>query len=110
MSQVQTQSGGFVRVSLARNLRGVARGQRGFLEERRRLVPSENPLAEFLTYRSTGPSCVRLEIYRIVSTVAAFLFGENIQFTPPLYLDAVDSAYFTGIRFYYRNVTYFGTL
>ena len=74
----------FVHVSVAQNLRGVARGQRGFLEECRRLVKSKNPLAEFLINRSTGASSVRLEIYHRIATTAAYLAEKNIQFTSPL--------------------------
>ena len=91
----------FVHVSDAQNLRGVARGQRGFLEECRPLVSSRNPLAEFLTNRSTGASAVRLEIYHSIATTAAYLSEKDMQFTSPLYLIAIYKTDLTGNILYY---------
>ena len=71
-------------VSTPQKIRGVARGQKGFLEEARKLVKSKNALAEYFISRSRDADLLRLEVYRSVAAVAAYLSDKNMPYVGPL--------------------------
>ena len=73
-------------VSVPENLRGVARGQKGFLEEARRIFKGRNKLAEFFVSRNRDAPAVRLEIWRSICASAAYLSEKNLPYTKPVWL------------------------
>ena len=56
--------GNFDYVSAPKKLRGVARAQRGFLDERREIFHGKHDLAEYLANRESDDPILRLEIWR----------------------------------------------
>ena len=54
----------FKYVSVAKDAYGIARAQRGYLEETRKISHSDNVLVEFLVNMEPGAHILRLEIWR----------------------------------------------
>ena len=67
MDDGSDSDGDFKFVSVAKDTRGVARANLGYLEEARSLSHSDNVLAEFLINREPDARTLRLEIWRIVA-------------------------------------------
>ena len=76
----------FEYVSTPEKIRGVARGQKGFLQEARKLVKSKNALAEYFINRSGCPNLIRLEVYRSLDATGAYLSDKNMPYVGPLCL------------------------
>ena len=70
----------FQYVSVSRNLRGVARGQRGMLEDSRRVFKGEDSLAEFFIRRVENSSVARLEVARSIFASALYMADKNLPY------------------------------
>ena len=71
-------------VSAPGNLRGLDRGQKGFLDDARRILKGRNSLAEFFVDRSRDAPAVRLGIWRSLCASAAYLGEKNLPYTKPI--------------------------
>lgn len=80
-------------VSVPGNMRGIARGQKGFLEEARKLAKSKNRMAEFFINRSNSPGILRLEVYRTVAATLAYLSDKNMPYTASIWMFLVLNAF-----------------
>ena len=65
----------FAYVSVAKKLRGLARAQKGFPEEARKIFKGANVLTEFLVNREPDRAVIRLEIWRSVVTFYTWKTG-----------------------------------
>ena len=61
----------FAYVSLGKELRGLARAQKGFLEEARKIFKGANEVTEYLINREPGHAVLRLEIWRSIMKLFA---------------------------------------
>ena len=71
----------FEYVSAPQSLRNVARGQKGMLEESRRIFKGINPLAEFFLCRVANSQVVRLEVWRPIVASALYMGDKNLIYT-----------------------------
>lgn len=77
-----SESGGeFEYVSVAATLRGLTRGQKGYLEYARRLARRENHLVEFIIGRVDNARAVRLEIWTAVPAGLIYLDDRDIPYS-----------------------------
>ena len=68
-------------MSVPKNLRGVARAQKGFLEECRRICKGEDDISEFPIEKESCPSSMRLIVWRTLAATLAYLVEKNLTFT-----------------------------
>ena len=67
-------------VSTAANLAGVARSQRAFLEECRRILMSKDILVEMMLIRGECHEAIRLKVWRTIGATSAYLGGKNLLY------------------------------
>ena len=68
-------------VSVGKNLRGVARAQRAFLGEARKIFRGKNDLVEYLLARESSGELFRLEAWRAICASAVYLARKNLPFS-----------------------------
>ena len=71
----------FQSASVSPELRGVARAQRGFVEESRRMFSANDSLVEFFLNRESGSLQLNLEVWRSVAASALYLAEKNLPYT-----------------------------
>ena len=71
----------FEYVSAPKNLRGVARAQKGFLGERRWVCKGKDDISEFSIDREACASSMRLMVWGTLAATAAYLSEKNIPFS-----------------------------
>ena len=62
-------------------LKGVARAQKAFVDETRKIARSGGPLVELVISRTDSPDTMRLLAWRSMAATAAYLSDKNLLFT-----------------------------
>ena len=68
-------------MSAPKNLRGVARAQKGLLEERRMIYKGKDDISEFLINIEACASSMRVMVWRTLAATAAYLSEKNLPFS-----------------------------
>ena len=71
----------FERVSAPEDLRGVARGQKGLLEESRNILKGRDDLVDLIINREEDEKAIRLETYRSIASTALYMADKNLPYT-----------------------------
>ena len=67
-------------VSVSTSLRGIARAQKGLLEDCRRIMKGKDELVEYFLNRETEADVIRLEVWRSMVSSAAYLSEKNLAY------------------------------
>ena len=67
-----------------KDLKGVARAQKGLLDSTRRILRAKDPLAELLIDRGYSSSVLRLMSWRSLAATAVYLSDKNLPYTSPI--------------------------
>ena len=76
----------FTYVSCPKELRGVARGQKGFLQSCRQMFKGENDLVEHILQTEPEADFQRMTIVRSIMASAVYLAEKNLKYTTRHYL------------------------
>ena len=67
-------------VSVSKNLAGIARAQRAFLNEARKVFKGKQELTEYLLDKESDSELLRLYAWRSICASAVYLARKNIPF------------------------------
>ena len=68
-------------VSVSKNLAGVARAQRAFLNEARKVFKGKQELTEYLLKQESDSELLRLYAWRSICASAVYLTHKNMPYT-----------------------------
>ena len=88
----------FEYVSVDQNLRGVARAQRAFLNEARKILRGNHIMVEFFVNREPDAEYLRLEIWRSIVGSALYLSYKNQPFTTRIWIGVMVTKYIYILR------------